>query len=68
MLSVICFNLDQSKILSSSKELTTQSGLYMTLRKALLKTFWEKEKMLVVMCTKWYMSVGVHTVLNADHA
>ena len=42
MSSGICFNLDQSKILSSG----------IGLRRKLLKTFWEKEQMLVTTTLK----------------
>ena len=50
--SVICFNLDQSKILSSGNELTlfqTSPGFYNVdiCKTSLLKILWEKEKLLL---------------------
>ena len=50
MSSAICFNLDQSKILSSGNGLTlsqTSAGFYVYIT-SLLKTLWEKEKLLVM--------------------
>ena len=55
---VICFNLDQSKILSPHKGLThsqTNPGFYVSV--SLLKTLWEKEKLLITSNSSFSHSV-----------
>ena len=52
MPSAICFNLDQSKSLSSGNGLTLyniMTSLNTSEGKKLLKTFWEKEKLVVTL-------------------
>ena len=47
MSSAVCFNLDQSKILSSVNPFPNKPWFLRVCSTSLLKTLWEKEKLLV---------------------